>query len=252
MLLAAVRAHKGEDTLEALWSARDKAASIGSGHLEVWAYLTAAGLLEGRGSHEFAIAAGQDGLARARQLGLARQVAAPIAGKLAESLTSAGRWDEALEILDEVLSLDQPPLGRAHPLLVEARSRWPVATWKQRNTPSASCARARRPACRGPVCAATGPAGDQPPACHRRAHRSASRRARLSCLQPAGGSALRLGAAGHGDAGIRRGPRSQPAARSRRPGRAAEGPGVAGCGGAAVEPVARCLRGNVRGRSFPC
>ena len=121
MLLAAVRAHKGEDTLEALWSARDKAASIGSGHLEVWAYLTAAGVLEGRGSHGLAIAAGQDGLARARQLGLARQVAAPIAGKLAESLTSAGRWDEALEILDEVLSLDQPPLGRAHPLLVRGQ-----------------------------------------------------------------------------------------------------------------------------------
>ena len=121
MLQAAVGAHKGVDTLDALWSARDKAASIGNGHLEVWAYLTAAHVLEGHGRHERAIAAGRDGLARARQLGLARQVAAPIAGKLAESLTSAGRWDEALEILDEILSLDQPPLGRAHPLLVRGQ-----------------------------------------------------------------------------------------------------------------------------------
>ena len=118
MLRAAIGAQKGEDTLDALWGGRDKAARIGSGHLEVWAYLTAAHVLEGHGRHERAIAAGRDGLARARQLGLTRQVAAPIAGKLAESLTSAGRWDEALEILDEVLSLDQPPLGRAHPLLV--------------------------------------------------------------------------------------------------------------------------------------
>jgi DNA-binding CsgD family transcriptional regulator len=121
MLQAAVAAHKGEDTLDTLWSARDKAASIGSGHLEAWTYLTAAHVLEGRGSHELAIQAGRDGLARARQLGLARQVAAPIAGNLAESLTSAGRWDEALEILDEILSLDQPPLGRAHPLLVRGQ-----------------------------------------------------------------------------------------------------------------------------------
>jgi ATP/maltotriose-dependent transcriptional regulator MalT len=121
LLLAAVGAHEGKDTVAALRDAREKAAAIGSGHLEVWAYLTASHVLEGRGSHELAIQAGRDGLARARQLGLARQVAAPIAGKLAESLTSVGRWDEALEILDEILSLDQPPLGRAHPLLVRGQ-----------------------------------------------------------------------------------------------------------------------------------
>jgi ATP/maltotriose-dependent transcriptional regulator MalT len=118
MLQAAVGAQRGEDTLAALWSARDRAAGIGRGHLEAWAYLTASHVLEGRGSHELAIQAGRAGLARARQLGLSRQVAAPIAGNLAESLTSAGRWDEALEILEEILSLDQPPLGRAHPLAV--------------------------------------------------------------------------------------------------------------------------------------
>ena len=121
LLQAAVAAQKGADAADALWSARDMAASIGSGHLEAWAYLTSAYVLEGSGSHELAIQAGRDGVARARQLGLARQVAAPIAGKLAESLTSAGRWDEALEILEEILALDQPPLGRAHPLLVRGQ-----------------------------------------------------------------------------------------------------------------------------------
>jgi DNA-binding CsgD family transcriptional regulator/tetratricopeptide (TPR) repeat protein len=121
MLQAAVAAHKGQDTLGALWCARDKAASIGSGHLEAWVYLTASHVLAGRGSHELAIAAGRDGLARARQLGLARQVAAPIAGNLAESLTFAGRWDEALEILEEILGLDQPPRGRVAALLVRGQ-----------------------------------------------------------------------------------------------------------------------------------
>jgi DNA-binding CsgD family transcriptional regulator len=74
-------------------------------------------VLEGRGSHELAIQLGREGLARARQLGLGRQLAAPIAANLAESLTSVGRWDEALEILDEILSLGQPPLGQVHTLL---------------------------------------------------------------------------------------------------------------------------------------
>jgi DNA-binding CsgD family transcriptional regulator len=121
MLLAAHGAHKGEDTIAALRSAQEEAARIGSGQLEVWACLTAAHVLEGRGSHELAIQAGREGLARARQLGLARQIAAPIAGNLAESLTSAGRWDEALEVVEEVLGQDLPPLGRAHPLLVRGQ-----------------------------------------------------------------------------------------------------------------------------------
>jgi DNA-binding CsgD family transcriptional regulator/tetratricopeptide (TPR) repeat protein len=118
LLQAAVGAHQGEDTTTALQAAQQKAARTRSGHLEAWAYLTATHVLDGRGSHELAIQAGRQGLSRARQLGLARQVAAPIAGNLAESLTSAGRWDEALEVVEEILALDQPPRGRVHPLLV--------------------------------------------------------------------------------------------------------------------------------------
>jgi tetratricopeptide (TPR) repeat protein len=121
LLQAAVGAHRGEDTTAALRAAQEAAARTGYGPLEAWAYLTTAHVLEGRGGHELAIQAGRQGLARARELGLARQVAAPIAGKLAESLTSVGRWDEALEVLEEILELDQPPLGRAHPLLVRGR-----------------------------------------------------------------------------------------------------------------------------------
>jgi len=121
MLVAAVAAHKGEDTIAALLSARDVAAKLGSGHLEVWAYLTLGHVLGDRGSNAEGIQLGRQGLARARQLGLARQIAAPIAGNLAEALTAVGRWDEALEMLDEIISLDQPPLGRAHPLLARGQ-----------------------------------------------------------------------------------------------------------------------------------
>ena len=104
--------------MAALRGAQEAAQRAGLGLLEAWAYLTNA--LEGGGRHELAIPAGREGLARARQLGLGRQIAAPIAGNLAESLTSAGRWDEAVEILDEVLGLDLPPLGRFGPLVIRA------------------------------------------------------------------------------------------------------------------------------------
>ena len=118
LLLAAIGAQRGEDTAAQLRAAREQAADLGAGQLEVWAYLTAGHCLEDLGRHDLAIEVGRDGLARARQLGLGRQIAAPIAANLAESLTSAGRWDEAVEVVDEILSLDQPPLGRVGALLV--------------------------------------------------------------------------------------------------------------------------------------
>jgi pentatricopeptide repeat protein len=81
--------------------------------VEVWACLTGGRALEGLGRHTDAIKLGREGVARARQLGLDRQIAVTIAGNLAESLTSAGRWDEALEVLEEILALDLPSLGRS-------------------------------------------------------------------------------------------------------------------------------------------
>jgi len=120
MALASLGALRGEDTMAALRGAQEAAQRAGFGLLEAWAYLTITNALEGGGRHELAIPAGREGLARARQLGLGRQIAAPIAGNLAESLTSAGRWDEAVEILDEVLGLDLPPLGRFGPLVIRA------------------------------------------------------------------------------------------------------------------------------------
>ena len=120
MALASLGALRGEDTMAALYGAQQAAQRAGFGLLEAWAHLTITNALEGSGLYELAIPAGREGLARARQLGLGRQIAAPIAANLTESLTSAGRWDEATEILDEVLGLELPPLGRFGPLVIRA------------------------------------------------------------------------------------------------------------------------------------
>ena len=100
------------DILLDLADAAEAARRIGSGPLELLARCEITNTLEARGEHETAIRAGRDGLARARQLGLARYVTAPIAGNLAESLISAGRWDEALELADEAASLGPAPYER--------------------------------------------------------------------------------------------------------------------------------------------
>jgi DNA-binding CsgD family transcriptional regulator len=119
--LAQIATRQGADAVAALQEARAKAQRIGSGRLELMAWVEITHTLEGRGRHEHAIEAGREGLARARQLGLARYVAAPIAQNLAESLTSTGCWDEALEIAEEALSLDPAPFGRTSLLLCRAQ-----------------------------------------------------------------------------------------------------------------------------------
>ena len=121
MALAVLGAKRGEDTVAALLSARDVVARTGPGQLEAWAYLTLTHVLAGLGRHDLAIQAGREGLARAQQLGLALQIAAPIAGNLVESLTCRGCWDEAVETAEEVLSLDLPPLGRFHALMIRGQ-----------------------------------------------------------------------------------------------------------------------------------
>jgi ATP/maltotriose-dependent transcriptional regulator MalT len=120
MVLAALAAAEGHDTVDELRRARETAGSSGSAETETRACLLLGLALEARGNHQRAIGAGREGLTRARQLGLGRWMAAPIAGNLAQSLISAGRWDEAQEILQEILSLDLAPWVRAQPLLFRA------------------------------------------------------------------------------------------------------------------------------------
>ena len=109
--LAQLGRHDG-DIIPDLQDATGAARRIGSGPLEMLARCEITNTLEARGEHETAIEAGREALGRAGQLGLARYVTAPIAGNLAESLVSAGRWGEALEIIDDGLSRDLAPFER--------------------------------------------------------------------------------------------------------------------------------------------
>jgi DNA-binding CsgD family transcriptional regulator len=119
--LALLGAREGHDTIAALQHARETARRVGSGRFELRAYVGITDALEGRGEHERAIQAGREGLARAKQLGLARYVATVLVPNLAESLASAGRWDEALEVMEEALGLDPVPFGRAFLLVLRGQ-----------------------------------------------------------------------------------------------------------------------------------
>ena len=115
--LAHLGRHEARDIIAGLEEAAEAARRIGSGPLELLARVEISNTLQARGEYEAAIRAGQADLARARQLGLARYVTAPMAANLAESLVSAGRWDEALEVIEEGLALDLAPFGREHLLV---------------------------------------------------------------------------------------------------------------------------------------
>ena len=144
MSLAFISARQGHDSLAALQDARETARRIGS-RLELRAYAGITHVLEGRGDHERAIQAAREGQARARQLGLARYAAAPLACNLAESLTSAGRWDEALETIEQALDLDPAPEARSG-LLV---SRGAIAVARGEHDTAAQIMRQVRPPANG-------------------------------------------------------------------------------------------------------
>src|SRR5439155_1728897 len=66
-------------------------------------------VLEGLGLHEEAVERAGGGLVSARTSGLLRTYGGRLAGNLAESLFSLGRWDEALEVIDQASVLSPPP-----------------------------------------------------------------------------------------------------------------------------------------------
>ena len=120
MRVALAQEGQGRDPTADLRAAAGKARQIGAGRLEVDALVRITYALERRGRHDAAIRAGREDLARARRLGLSRY--AVIAGNLAESLISAGRWDEAVEVLGEAFGVDPAPFVREFLLLLRGRS----------------------------------------------------------------------------------------------------------------------------------
>jgi ATP/maltotriose-dependent transcriptional regulator MalT len=77
------------------------------------AAITESDMLEGAGLHEAAAAVAREGLAAAREHGVARTYGAVLANNLAEPLVSLGRWDEAGEVIERALRLFPPPLSRS-------------------------------------------------------------------------------------------------------------------------------------------
>jgi ATP/maltotriose-dependent transcriptional regulator MalT len=69
-----------------------------------------AAVLEAHGEHERAAEAARRGIAAATAAGLARTTGVAHAVTLAQALTSLGRWDEALDVIEHALSL-LPPAG---------------------------------------------------------------------------------------------------------------------------------------------
>ena len=76
------------------------------------AAITESDMLEGAGLHEQAAAVAREGLAAAREYGLARTYGAVLANNVAEPLVSLGRWDEAGEVIERALRLFPPRLNR--------------------------------------------------------------------------------------------------------------------------------------------
>ena len=70
-------------------------------------------LLEGAGEHERAAQAARQGIASAREYGLARATGTLLAANVAEPLMSLGRWDEAADVIEHALELSPPPGTRA-------------------------------------------------------------------------------------------------------------------------------------------
>ena len=78
------------------------------------AAVTESDMLQGMGLHELAAGVAREGLATAREHGLARTWGAVLANNLAEPLMSVGRWDEAGEVIERALQLFPPRVSRTY------------------------------------------------------------------------------------------------------------------------------------------
>ena len=116
--VAALSARRGElaAQLPRLAEARAIAEQAGAERLLMRALQWEASVLEAYGAHERAAEAARRGITVAAAAGLARTSGVVHAANLAEALTSLGRWDEALEVIEHTLSL-LPPAGPRLPLL---------------------------------------------------------------------------------------------------------------------------------------
>jgi DNA-binding CsgD family transcriptional regulator len=99
----------GAVSLELLDQARTLAGQAHAYDALLRASINQSHLLEGAGEHERAAQVAQEGVASAREYGLARDEGTLLAANLAEPLIALGRWDEAAGVIEQALELSPPP-----------------------------------------------------------------------------------------------------------------------------------------------
>ncbi|WP_158892333.1 helix-turn-helix transcriptional regulator [Amycolatopsis anabasis] len=114
--LAVVRGRAGNPDAELPKFARARAIAenIGAHRIQLHALHCESSLMQAFGRLEEAESLARQGLAVAREVGLARSDGAEHAVDLTAALVAAGRWDDALETADRALELAPPPNHHAH------------------------------------------------------------------------------------------------------------------------------------------
>jgi ATP/maltotriose-dependent transcriptional regulator MalT len=102
-----------DEQLPSFAEARRIARAAGSYNPQMRCDISESDALEGAGRHEDAARVARDGIAAAGRHGLARTSGAFLAINLAEPLVSLGRWDEALEVIEQALEHAPPLLYQA-------------------------------------------------------------------------------------------------------------------------------------------
>ncbi len=118
MILALAQDPRDESpqTVEILARARAQAEQAHAADPLFQAFISESHQLEGMGEHERAAQVARQGVAKAREYGLARNAGAILAANVAEPLVSLGRWDEAADVIEHTLELS-PPRGMRAVLL---------------------------------------------------------------------------------------------------------------------------------------
>ncbi|MFI6991242.1 helix-turn-helix transcriptional regulator [Nonomuraea wenchangensis] len=110
---ARYRFHEVEAQMEAFAEARRIAAAADAYNALMRCSISESDALEGAGWHERAAEVARAGIADSAHYGLARTSGTFLTINLAEPLVSLGRWDEALEVIEQALDLTPPAPYRA-------------------------------------------------------------------------------------------------------------------------------------------
>ena len=128
-----------EEGLVSLRDALELARDAGDSDSALRAQINLSDLYAAAGRHEAAVEVAAEGIALARQVGLARSRGAFLMGNQAESLFRLGRWDEAVRVIEAAVAIDTMGvhagmLGLAYTDILIAQGRYADADEQARLT----------------------------------------------------------------------------------------------------------------------